>query len=480
MRSLVWSIIFGSSVGLSGCSAGTVAAPRHAHTLPPVVAATALLADGVAGPADPQKPAPLPPGHPKVPGAENQPALPPGHPKVPGADEQPPLPPGHPKVPGANDPKPGLPPGHPPMPAGQSGNVGNLPAGHPAVTPVTTAPGGKGSITIKVVQGTRGARAVGADAVGVEYYGAQGELVARSAGRVSDKGDVTVRDVPLAQPVQPLITVTHAGVAYRTPASVMDARTPEQEVEVAVYEVTDQEPAWEVRMRHVILEPRPDGLAVTEMISVFNPADRAWTGAAGGGNGGAGKPTTLAITLPAGATDVKAGSPPADVGTFADGRVVYAAAMVPGATDYQIRYVLPAKDDAAEVTLVAPAATGSLFVFLPDDGTTVTSAALKKVETKPGMKLRANSRFYTAAPQKAGERLSFTVSGLRAAKPAAAAPPRDDDGLATTGEPAAPPADASGIPEVAKMVATVGVATVLVTGVAYIVLKSPKAAGARP
>jgi hypothetical protein len=418
-----------------------------------IIVGLTLSLMSVAARAD-EKPA-LPPGHPQLPAADDAtPPLPAGHPKVPGADATPPLPAGHPTVPGTTKPA----------------NTGSLPAGHPTVTPGTGQPGGKGLIVLKVVQGTKGAAAVGADALTVDYYSKEGEVLAKSEGKLSDKGEVTIKDVPLDVPVQPLIAVTHGGIVYRTPGSVMDAKTVEQQVELTVYEATDQEPAWEIRMRHIIVEPAPDGLGVTEMLSVFNPGDRTWTGKVDANK----KRATLAITLPAGAREVQAGAAPNDVGVFADGRVTYASPMVPGATDFQIHYVLPAKNDAAEVTLIAPAATASLFVFLPEDGTTVTTTDLKKVEAKPGAKLRENSRFYTAASQKAGAKISFTVTGLAAVKPAAAATPAEDD--VATSEPAAPAKQegSSDVPTVAKVVAGAGAAVIVATGVAFIFFKSPK------
>jgi hypothetical protein len=395
--------------------------------------------------------APLPPGHPQLPAA-TQPALPPGHPKLPSDDA------------------PALPPGHPQVPAGNQPGAGGLPAGHPTVTPSKVPPGGKGSITLKVVQGTKGGPAVGSEAVTIEYYNAQGEVVAKTSGKLGDKADFTVRDVPLEIPVQPLVTITHSGVAYRIAGSVMDAQTPEQDIELGIYETTEQEPAWDVRMRHVIVEPAPGGVTVTEMISLFNPADRSWAGKAGADK----KKSTMILPLPAGAAEVKLISAPRDA-TFEGGQFRYTAALTPGSSELQIQYVLPAKNDAAEVTLVAPAATASLFVFLPDDGTKVTSAKLTKVEVKPGAKLRANSRFYTVPPQKAGEKITFTVSGLAAAKPAAAAPAPIEDDLATS-EPATPPVSSSGsdIPGIAKVVAGAGAAVIVATGVAFVLFKSPK------
>jgi hypothetical protein len=402
--------------------------------------------------ADKPAPAAPPPGHPAI----EQPALPAGHPQLPAGGGA-----------GAN----GLPSGHPQIPAGGgSGGVAGLPSGHPQVSPVPAPPGTKGSIVIKAVQTTQGGPAVGADAVLVEYYNAQGQVAGKTQATLSDKGEAAIKDVPLTYPVQPLITITHAGVEYKAPGNVMDANNRDQEIAVNVYETTDREPAWQVRMRHVIVEPTRDGLTVTDMISVFNPTDRAWTGRPTG----AGKPVTLELVLPPNATDLKAG------GAFHEccvkvenGKLIYSLAMLPGGADFQVHYRVPADNDRAEVTMWAPAATGSLFVFLPQDGTTVTSSELKLVEAKPGARLRANSRFYTAAPQNAGDAIKFTISGLKGLKPAAAAVMPDEG----SGNPVAG-TSASGIPRAAKIAGAVGAGTILTVGTAVILFKSPKAAAA--
>jgi hypothetical protein len=358
-----------------------------------------------------------------------------------------------------------------------------LPSGHPQIDATPAAPGTKGSLVIKAIQSTKGGPAVGADAVNVEYYNAQGEVVGKREAKLSEKGEVKIEDVPLARPVQPLITITHAGIEYKAPGNVMDAGHRDQEVEVGVFETTAQEPAWQVRMRHVIVEPSRDGLKVTDMISVFNPADRSWTGKAVEG----GKPVTLAIALPATATNVTTGGAFHDCCVkVVDGKLTYSMPMLPGGADFQIHYVIPAKDNAAEVALVAPAATGSLFVFVPEDGSILTSKDLKVVEAKPGAKLRANSRFYTATvPQQAGDYVTFTVSGLKGLKAAAATTPfysaDDGSGVMTAGAEAPEPRDggSAAIGRVAKVTGAVGAAAVLVVGVAIVLLKSPKPVGAK-
>ncbi len=378
--------------------------------------------------------------------------LPAGHPQVPAAkEENPGLPAGHPKVPAGNE-NPGLPAGHPQVPAGND-NV--LPDGHPGINASSV----KGSIIIKAVQASKGGPAIGADPVVVEYFGAGGKVKGKAEGTLSDKGEITIKDIPVGLPIQPLITIRHGGVEYKTSGNVMDARRREQTVEMNLFESSDQEPAWEVRMRHVIVAATPQGLNVTEMISVFNPSDRSWTG-----KGGA----TLAITLPANATDVQS---PNGL-TPKDGKVIYAGAMQPGSAEFQFTYVVPAKDDAAEVSLLAPAPNGSLFVFLPEDGTTVTSAELKKMEVKPGMNLRENSRFYTAPPQKAGDRVKFVVSGLKNAKPVAAA---SEPGASADWKGETPAGEgSSGIPTAAKVIGGIGAAGIVVAGAAIAIFRHPK------
>lgn len=400
-----------------------------------------------------------------------QPALPPGHPTLPVAENaQPALPPGHPQLPADNAPA-GLPSGHPQIPGGPA--TANLPAGHPQVNPTAPLPPGtKASITIKAVQATKGGPAIGADPVLVEYYNVNGEVVGNDTATLSATGQVTLKDIPLTVPVQPLITVTHAGVEYKAPGTVMDGTTRDQEVAVNVYETTTREPTWQVRMRHVIVDPTRDGLNVTEMISVFNPTDRAWTGRPVK----MGPPITLEIVLPPNATSVRAG------GAFRDnavklenGRFLCSMPLLPGAADFQVHYRLPADNDRAEVTLWAPAPTASLFVFLPADGTTVTSDDLKLVQAKPGAQLRANSRFFTAPPQNAGDAIRFTVSGLKAIKASAAAdtPAQGAEAPTATNTPAA------GIPKVAKVAGGAAAAAILTVGTAVILYKSPKAAGAK-
>jgi hypothetical protein len=382
---------------------------------------------------------------------------------------QPALPPGHPAMP-TEQAEPALPPGHPQMPT----NPGQgMPAGHPGVGD----PNLKGILNLKVLQATQGGPAISGDSVVIEYYSTEGQLVGRSQGKLSSGGVVKFSDVPAGLVVQPLITVNHGNVAYRSLGEWMDSQRRAQDIEMHVFESTDKEPDWHVRMRHVILTPSPEGVAVTEMISVANPTDRSWTGTLLP----EGRSATIAIPLPAGAAQFQSNTGLAESG----GKAVYLAPMQPGSAEFQYSYFVPAKNDAVQVTLTAPTATDSIFVFLPEDGTTVEGANLKKVEVKPGMSLRENSRFYTASPQNRGESLNLNISNLKSAKPIVPpTPPAQDTAQPQPAQPVAPAGKSpsssaapqpAGIPSVAKLVGGIGAVAVVGVGVAVVVVKARSA-----
>jgi hypothetical protein len=466
MKSLVCVILTSLCVGVIGaCAAGRLT--ERGEALAPTTAVAAQsqeplkLADAVTA-AAPVK------GEEK---GEDQPALPSGHPPIGGAQNNG-LPAGHPTIGGGGAAAPGgLPSGHPDI-----GQPGGLPSGHPAVGAAAgpVDPNAKGSITIKASQGTAGGRAIGADGVLVEYYNAQGKVVGKSESKLNDKGEVTITDVSLAVPVQPLITVTHQGVEYRAAGSVMSAADNAQAIEMTVFESTEVEPAWTVKMRHVILANSPAGVTVTDMIAVNNPTDRAWIGAKVSDGG---KPVTLNLPLPAGATSVRFGSGFHECCTkVIDGRVVYSMALTPGDTQFQLSYTIAAdRNGSARVELTAPAATGQLMVFVAEDGTTFTSDTFKRMETKKGANLRANSRFFVTPAHEKGKTVGFTISGLAGVKPEQAqltepAAAAEATTIATAANPA------SKVPGVAKVVGGIGAGAILVVGTVVVLFKGPRKA----
>lgn len=353
-----------------------------------------------------------------------------------------------------------LPTGHPDLSQAQGGA---LPAGHPGMdTPsASTQPSLKGTLKIHAVQTTPGGPAATGEPVTIELY-YNGQLFDQTNTNLSPDGTLDVSGLPIRMGIQPVVKVTHKGVIFAATGAIMDADHPDQKLDVPVYETTDKAPDFSVTMRHVMVSNSPTGLNVMEMLAVNTPGDRAWVGNA--------DKTTLAIQLPAGATDVSVGGAldPTAV-QFTDGKLTSHHALVPGEERYQLQYTVAAQNGKATLSITAPVKVGHVIVFLPDDGTTVTTTGLKSMGSQQMDDKGTKTRYYMATSLDAGQTVSLTVSGLTAA---AAPSPVDTVGAAD-----APPAEAgiggslgSTLP---KAVAAVGAILMLLLGSLALLAKKP-------
>lgn len=382
---------------------------------------------------------------------------------------QPALPTGHPDIsqmvqPAA--PSGSLPAGHPdilqttpnPNSTGAAGSAGparmNLPAGHPdlsQVTPPTSQPRVTGTLYIRGIQGTKDGPAVASDSFAVEMY-IRTQLLERIEGKLDANGRAMITGVPLGLSPLPTVKVTHAGVEYQATGQPFSTGAPTQEVQVPVYETTDQAPSWNVRMQHVMVESVPGGLQVMEMLAIDNPTDRAWMGESRDG-----RRITFTLTLPEGATDVKLMSGFHEYGTLIDGSKLHnTMALNPGSTQYQVSYLVPAIKGEAKIDVTAPAAVQNLMLFLPDDGTTVKPTGLEYGGASDmGTGKR---RFFKASSLAAGQTVSALVSGILDA-------------------PVAKSNMGAGSAQAAQIIAGIGAAIILLFAVAFLFIKgTPKKA----
>lgn len=382
----------------------------------------------------------LPPGHPPISSKQPKSAMPAGHPPV--APKTAELPAGHPPI----QPKqanPGLPAGHPEI-APKGGVLAEMPA--------TTA--GTGAITIQAVQGTVNGPPIGNAQVTIQLFH-RGQVLAKFSNRLNDAGKVTFADLPLGMPFQPLVTINHSGVDYQAAGELMDRKHPGQEIQMHVYETTDAEPAWKVKMRHIMAEPTTEGLHVMEMLAIENPADRSWIGKANE----KGERRTLALPLPAGAIKAKAANGAHDCcAVTVNGMLIDSMPLIPGVTQFQFEYFVPITNNAVSVTLKAPADVQHTMLFVPMDGSTVEATGLQTMGASP--MADAKARMYRAAPMKAGDAVSFTITGLTADLLKATAPAPEQ------GADAAPVS--SNMPQV---IAGIGAAVILVPGLAVVFMK---------
>ncbi len=236
-----------------------------------------------------------------------------------------------------------------------------------AAAPAFAEPPPGGSLAVRAVQGTPGAPRVGAAAATVQLYH-RGVLVETIAAPLDEHGVALVEGLPLDMDIQPVAQVVFHDLTYQQIGAVMDAAHPRQSLEVVCYEPTEELPAWNVSMWHVLIDRLPQGYAVTELFVVENPGVRTWVGAPG--PEGAARRVTIAFPLPAEATDVRLARGFHDwcCTTRSRESLLNHLPLMPQRTEYKFSYVLPAQPgESVEVGARAPAPVSQLMVVLPAD-----------------------------------------------------------------------------------------------------------------
>lgn len=399
------------------------------------------------------------------------------------ADENlPPLPAGHPPVPGMGGAAPGgLPSGHPDISGmGAKAPTGAMPSGHPDIssmmqggkpgTPATQPAGMVTTVNVQAVQGTTGGPAVGTDEVRIEVVDAHtNSVVAKVEGKLNEQGAVRVGGLPVGPAYQPVVTVVHNGVAYRAYGEPMNSAAP-KDISVQVFETTDRDPGWEVRMRHVMLQPMENGVQVMDVIAVANDSDRSYIGAAQPDN----SRVTFALPLASNAKDVTFMAGFDDCcSKIVDGKIVNSMAILPGANQYQYTYFVPMVDGKTELLATSPALAKQVMVLIPDDGTevTVTGGLESGVTDMGGRKIR----YFKAGGVQANSEIKVTVAGKPTKATGAAAAPTGSAGTA-----AVSPFASADIGQMAKAIAGVGALLIVLFGGALLVrkpIKTVRAAG---
>ncbi len=272
----------------------------------------------------------------------------------------------------------------------------SLPQGHPPIEQHAPA---KGTVVVRAVQGTPDGEPIGGEKLTLVLQGhghghgqAPPAPQAEIQTQLDEHGIAMIEDVEFRGIVQPVVTIEHAGVEYRAVGPMMSAQQPDQIVRVNVYDTTDQAPDWSVYLRHLYLQPTPEGVIVDEVMVLENPADRAWRRLADADN--AATPATLVLPLPDGAWHAQLARGPQAM-DISDEALSLHGPLIPGRTEIGFRYHLPLSNDAAELALTAPADTQRIMLFIPDDGSTVAIEGFEPGQTMDNQGQRI--RVYTAS-----------------------------------------------------------------------------------
>ena len=327
-----------------------------------------------------------------------------------------------------------------------------LPPGHPDLPDMAPAsqPSSHGSITIRAIQGTGGAPAVAGQPATVELFH-RDRIIRKLDVKLDDKGTTVLSGLPLSLPFRPLVSIGYQNVIYRATGGVMDTDHPNQDVDLVVYQATEQPPAWRLHMRHVIVTPSPDGLKVTEMLALTNPTDRTWLGTPDGQGGR----TTLSIVMPAGAEHLELGGDlPQQYTKFQDGKLMNTLPMPPGDAQLELNYFIHGKDGQAKLNVTAPGLVKRMVLFVPAEGASVKVTGLEDGGIHDAQD--GKMQMYKGADLAAGHETVVTAILPAATVPAAAA--------------------SSDAP---KIIAGIGILVVLVVGAVFIVWKMPRPAKAK-
>jgi len=231
-----------------------------------------------------------------------------------------------------------------------------------------------GTLTIRAIQGTEGGGGVASGKAQVHLFFRR-QLVRTIEVTLDESGSAVVPDLPIAMGIDPVVQIEHAGVTYQETGPRMDPTAPTASMEVVVFDVTDEAPPWSVEMRRIDAAPERDGVRVGELLRVVNPDDATWLG---GAVASTGKRTTVRVSLPVGASDVRL-----DHGfhgwcctTYEGGELAVQMPLMPGETSYHYSYVVPIVDGRASIAFSAPVPTSTAEVFVAERGGAIAAHGL--------------------------------------------------------------------------------------------------------
>lgn len=269
---------------------------------------------------------------------------------------------------------------------------------------------GPGAVAGRLVNGTAG----GASPAGAEVvlHVFRGE--AREADRLAqaDAGGAFRFDgLDVGDGFRYQVTATYAGVSYTAEPAHLMATAPARDVTLTVYETTDVDPGLRAGRALLALgqaDAERQELAVTVIIILTNPSDRAFTPRPDGPGGPMG---LVRFGLPAGARDLQPllGLDPERL-IAVDRGFASTSPLPPGEHEIGFTYRLPYTGERAMLEQSLPYGAGLVQVLVPDGGPEIAGPDLSPVEpvTLGGTRFRV----WTGRALAAGTRLALDVRGL--------------------------------------------------------------------
>jgi hypothetical protein len=210
------------------------------------------------------------------------------------------------------------------------------------------------------------------------------------------------------------VSVVHQDATYYSPPLGFNVDVGEHEVEVVVFDSTTDGAVVASPARHLLLEPIPGGVSVTEIMILRNASDRTYIG---GEEAHPGLRETLRFVLPEQAInlEISDGFLPTHTIPTAEG-FVDTWPIFPGDDQRIYGYTIPSQAGAATFTTRLSVATDKVSVLMPDVGARMSVTNLPD-RSAPDIQ---GSKYILFSGQNLAEgtEVTFTIEGL----PAAAGP----------------------------------------------------------
>ena len=260
------------------------------------------------------------------------------------------------------------------------------------------------AVTGQVTNGTPGGTLPVGDPVTLQFY-SQGEWTAIFTTTLSADGTFRFTDFAM-DPGSDFVThILYQGVDYySSPAKLLGDLVTETVSDLTIFEPTTDPSGIVIDQMHYFIAPAGDYVRIAEYYLIGNTGDRTYTGT----ENADGVRTTLAFTLPAGASDLYFDGPGlderfvGDITRFADTRPI-----PPGTTviDVDFSYQLPFTDGTrVERVVDVPISLVALVISSQDIGLAgpgLTPQGMMNTQMGPAAS-------YAAGPLAAGEPLVFS------------------------------------------------------------------------
>jgi hypothetical protein len=292
------------------------------------------------------------------------------------------------------------------MPSTQPAVGGALPPGHPTVItqrPTTGPVASVGALKVTVKQGTKNGPSLAGHPATVDLY-YQDQLLKTYEVKLDKTGNAMLKDVPVILPVRPLVRLVQGGVQYQTIGDPMDGYSPNQALEVTIYEATDKAPDWIVGVRQAMIIVEDGGLRIMEMLRVGNLSDKTWLGVPQP----EGRRTTVWVALPDGIQQFQIEGSDKAFTRSADGKLKSVVPLMPGVSRMMFSYFIPAKNGQATATFTAPKDVQEMTVYA-EEGVKVKAEGLRVIPPHDMGTGETKSQMFRGTDLKAGHVSKLTV-----------------------------------------------------------------------